>query len=1766
MSEPSNEGVPRAADLVIDAASTTAASLEQNGIPCVRTVTVSAFERLHATTLCINIENEAAVRYERGLETIPEATSLAVDVSDFIVPLPILRRSSEREPIDLTATLVDSTGRVIATARHRLIVVPASHWCGLANAPESLASFVTPNTPALRELLLAASARLQQSTGNGALDGYLSKSAERTQLIAEACYQSLAERGIVYIVAQPSFEEQGQKVRNAAEVLADGAGNCLDLSVTLAAILEAAGLAPAIAIGDGHAVVSFATTDDQFSDAIHEGASRMANRIELGEYRAIESTGACSERCSFSQALTEGERFVREASESMRVLDVRAARRSGIHPLPDLLDAKQGASLDTRRPVKNTPWKVVQPTALPPLPKVNRTRSQERLDDWQKRLLDLTLRNRLLNDREKLGIPLMIAGDEPLAHLENLLWNEKPMKLVARGSTRLTTENVAAQARARSENEFDAAGMIAELNRSWLRSTLDEGELFNRATKAFREAKSSLEETGARSLYIAIGFLEFRVEPRDTPVQAPLLLVPMEMQRISRSEGFRLTPVAEETVPNVALVEYLRSEYGLDIDIAGAISDDEHGVDVPALLARVRKMVSDVKGARVVSAAKLGNYSFKKLPLFQEMRKNAKKLVEHPVVSTLIGRERSKSIPNKPLITADEIDAGAPFTTVRLPLAADSSQIAAICSAVSGATFVLQGPPGTGKSQTITNLLCESLAQGKRVLFIAEKSAALDVVSDRLNKAGLGCFALDLHADHATKTAFVAQVKRAFDALDARAAPGSRKFDTIAAGLDRSRARLASACSALHDSRGDAMTAHHAIERIAEISDATNASMRAQEGALATALDGVLPVQATEDSVHARLTAVATLANAIDEYPGAIACPIADFSPSTLLNADQAAQFGRAAGEASAHIAASEAAGAQLALMIGATPPRTLAGLTELVKVARTLAIDAPGAGFLVECALAADHAKRLALVKKTLDECARAEQAETELAKSYDRAVLELPLVSMVGDLRATREKFVLFRWLAARKARASLLRLAKSPPPSGHDAVLSETERVLALSVTILTAQPHKESVARYASADESAVDFAATEQTLTRARLTADTIRASFPKEAALIAIQAPKVVGQPALRAATDALSAPLDKLKPVLANIDRMLSPLPPFSAANPSASNADTATMRERLDRAATHAADFPAWSACTVARAQATALGLESIAKAMLGATLPTYNAQRVTESALLTAWTRARLRDEAPLADCGVDKMDLLRRDFLAAIAEYRKGAAAAVATLVRDRARVLFTADNDDAMRSALRTLQELRALTTIRRPIRRVMLEGAPAIIALMPIVLASPLSASTLLAPEFPAFDLVVFDEASQIPVWDAACAISRGKASVIVGDSKQLPPTNFFDRKDSPSDDSDAEGDLGNQLENLESVLDESIAAGFGSLSLNWHYRSRDERLIEFANRKSYGGTLQTFPASHRAHPNLGVEFRFVGGIYDRGNTATNRIEAVAVVAELTRRLLDDDACTANRSLGVVTFSQAQQTLVQDLLDEAVDKDGKLRERMAEAAKLGEEVFVKNLENVQGDERATMLFSICYGRDANGVMYHNFGPLNLAGGERRLNVAVTRAREKIVLFTSIRSSDLDPAKCNKAGAQHLREYLAYAELGVIPSASGSRDTPREVDVSAIESAIKDALESRGWRVDLHVGRSRDYRVSLALAHKSAHTSAHTSAPERWVLGVELDGAFYAAAPSVIDRETVRDGVLKSLDWRILKVSCVDWLRDPSKVIERIDAAARAPKV
>jgi hypothetical protein len=1733
------QSAPGSAELRFDASSTTSASLELNAIPCVSAIEVHAHRRLSGTVLRVTIDGhpaDTATVFSRGLETIDAGTSLAVDAHGLELPVALLKRANEREPLDLVATLLDGTdsGGVLATARHRFIVVPASHWCGTQNTCESLAAFVTPNTSAIAEILRDVSARVQKSTGSGALDGYLSGSPERAQRLAEACYDALAARAISYISAQPSFETAGQKVRAIAEVLADGLGNCLDLSVTLAALFEACGLWPMIALGDGHAVVAFATIDSHFPDAVQLGPSRLVNRLDLGEVRVIEATAACGEAVGFGAALATGARWLRDASDEILVVDIRAARRAGFHPLPERLERPARRAHAANSAAPDDDWTVVQPAGLPPLPKPKLTPRERRLESWRRKLLDLTLRNRLLNDRDAAGIPLFAEGDDAIALLEDTLWNETPLVLKSRGAMR----------------EMTPAHTTEEINARILRSTLEDDELFKRATKAFRDARSSLEETGARSLFVAVGFLEYTVEQRKDPLRAPLVLVPVELERISRSEGFRVRPVADDTVPNAALVESLRASHGLDIGastgLGSALVEDEHGLDIRAILMRVRQVVKDVPRARVLPIAKLGIYSFKKLPLYEEMRSRGGALGNHPIVGTLLDRVCAPSMQRMQLVSPAAIEDAAPFAGVRLPLPADSSQIAAIASATNGATFVLQGPPGTGKSQTITNLLSDCLARGKRVLFIAEKSAALTVVSDRLRKSGLGAFALDLHADHATKTSFVAQVKSALEELDARAAPNARAFASVAAKADAPRLRLRASCDALHAEGKAGLSAYDAINR----------ALSARGGDVHTALaegaiDAAVRVDMSSDDIESRLAATARLAEVARALPAGARTAHAGLSPTASISPEAALESARLARAALAALTHARSAGDAVAAALGISPRTTLIELARAAAFAASLESSSRAAPILMDAAFAADHAGRLDALTRAVDLGERGATAARELDARYDRSALSLPLAQFAGDLRAVREKFVLFRWLAARKVRGALARVSRASPASGVDALLSEVEQLTASDGVMKAGESVKGELAPFADAAGS-VDFAAARAAIERARTAARRARTHFPRELAALAAHVPAKAASGALPPMAQAAREAAASLDAALAAIDASLHA--PGAFREEAARLAD---LPERLERLAAHATSLPAWSAFTAARLTAMSLGLGAVADALESGALDALDAEAAVESELLAAWVRLRLRSEPALAECASDRADALRRSFLEAVALYRKGTPDAVAVSVRDRARAALDPSNADAaMRQATRVVNELRALTTIRRPIRRVMGEAAPALAALKPLVLASPLSAATLLPPDFPPFDLVVFDEASQVPVWDAACAISRASAAVIVGDSKQLPPTNFFDRKDS-SDSDDSEAALADALEPLESVLEEAIASGIPQQSLLWHYRSRDERLIEFSNRRSYGGRLQTFPAAHRAHPNLGVEFRFVGGVYDRAGTATNRAEAEAVVAEVVRRLIDPDSCTANRSIGVVTFSVAQQTLVQDLFDEALDRDARVREGLAESAKLGDPVFIKNLENVQGDERATMLFSICYGRDASGAMYHNFGPINLSGGERRLNVAVTRAREKIVIFSSIRASDLDPKKCISKGAQDLRDYLAFAELGTVPSARDEAGPQRALDIEAVELAIARALEARGWKVDLHVGRSRDFRVSLALADRNA--------PDRWVLGVELDGVFHRAAPTVIDRESVREGVLDGLGWKTVRISAVDALRDLASTVDRIESAARSAR-
>lgn len=437
----------------------------------------------------------------------------------------------------------------------------------------------------------------------------------------------------------------------------------------------------------------------------------------------------------------------------------------------------------------------------------------------------------------------------------------------------------------------------------------------------------------------------------------------------------------------------------------------------------------------------------------------------------------------------------------------------------------------------------------------------------------------------------------------------------------------------------------------------------------------------------------------------------------------------------------------------------------------------------------------------------------------------------------------------------------------------------------------------------------------------------------------------------------------------------------------------------------------------------------------------------------------------------------------------------------------------------------------------KAIRRLFSEIPNLLTALKPCMMMSPMSVSQFIDPNIIKFDVVIFDEASQICSEDAIGSIMRGKQIIIAGDNKQLPPTRFFGTTAEEDEEFIDEEDSTNEI--YESVLDEA-AVFMPTVKLKWHYRSKHESLIAFSNREIYNNDLYTFPSSSTAD-NDGVLLVHVSeGVYDRGGSKKNRIEAMAVA-----KLIFEHFRNSRRSLGVIAFSEAQQEAIRDYVDELRKKQPEFEKFFSEDT--AEPFFIKNLENVQGDERDTIIFSVGYGKDGNGNLHYNFGPLNKPGGERRLNVAITRAKYEVKIVSSILHTDLDDEKLNKRGPQLLKNYLYYASnRGKFNPNSGT--TSDAGFDSPLEEDVYDALTARGLILHKQVGCS-SYRIDLAVVDPNH--------PGRYMLGIECDGATYHSSKTARDRDRLRQQVLESLGWKIHRIWSQDWFKRKRHEIDKI---------
>ena len=1579
---------------------------------------------------------------------------------------------------------LEHQGTVLCTRDVEVTALAFDQWTGYASYPELLTAFVTPNHPAIAKINARAAELLKQWGLSPALDGYMSKDPNRVMKMAGAVFGALQEQGIVYAVPPASYDNQGQRVRLCDTVLSQKMGTCLDLTLLYAGCLEAMGLHPLLILKQGHIFAGVWLEEKTFPDAVIDDRSAITKRMAKGvnEIAVVECTlFTDGNSCSFDGARKSAEEQLLEPIEM--IIDVQRARLSGITPLPQRVPTEGGWTVVPREDpievVGQEPEEMVdtvptddnaEPGALP------------KVSQWERKLLDLGLRNQLINLRlSKSTVPILATS---LDELEDCLQEGREFSVLPRPQDwNLPKERL----------DFDhfhelgeyTAVLRSEFQNGRLRTAYTEAELSAALKNLYRTAKTSLEENGANTLYLALGLLRWYETDRSTKARyAPVVLVPVDIVRKAAAKGYVIRLREDEAHMNITILEKLKQDFGIQVNGLDPLPVDEKGIDIRKVMTVLRQAVMDKKRWDTLESAYLGIFSFSQFVMWNDLRSRIGDLERNKIVRSLMeGR-----------LTWQGVDMSEPGAigenAVLLPLSADASQLFAIKAAAAGESFVLHGPPGSGKSQTITALIANALASGQSLLFVAEKMAALAVVQKRLEQIGLGPFCLELHSNKAKKRDVLEQLRRV---MEIGRQASSRQFMDKAEEIAALRRDLDQYVQALHRMQPCGKTLYELIGDYEAVANAPEMAPFPAE-----------QLEQVDEGTWSRQQTVLERLVAAGRYVGH-----PQGHPLTAVGVAQYSQRLRMAlpKVLGAFIQALEA----LEEVLEGTEdaPETLEEIRNLVQITRELG---KWSQWPTQWREADDLRAHLVGVRNMAAACKRAEQLHQELSKDWNDLFLRQDGQELMSLYNEAAADWFLPRMIAMNGLVRRMTPLAKSPV---------RKEQLFGAFTLLCDYQKARKE------ADELIARFGAGMEMLTAEGATDWDQVIRWASEAAASAERLEKE------------LSADAQQRQKAWTLGQTLVDAWNLVQETRESAGELLQLTFDDRADHwicaqlqlcrtilaGADGLKEWVAWNA----------VALEAW-EAGLGTVLDAYRGGMAHED-VLPAWQKMLSRELAMVA---IDQSHVLNT-FAGAVFNEKIAQFARMdremTELTRKEIFYRLAAKLPDFPKEAAQSSE----VGILQRAIRsggrgmslRKLFDQIPNLLERMcPCMLMSPISAAQYLDPKRKPFDLVVFDEASQLPTCKAVGALARGNNAVIVGDPKQMPPTTFFATNTVDEDHLDTE--------DLESILDDCLALNMPQTHLRWHYRSRHESLIAFSNSRFYEGRLLTFPSVNDRESK--VRLIPVEGVFERSKNRQNRAEAQAVVDEILRRFREP--ALHNFSIGVVTFNIHQQELIDDLLTAECAGNPELEKWLYDRE---EPVFVKNLENVQGDERDVILFSIGNGPDEQGRVYMNFGPLNREGGWRRLNVAISRSKQEMMVFSTLRPEQIDLSRTGAEGVAALKAFLEYASGKELPQTAQTALFGR-VSPSGIAASICRFLEEKGYRTHRNVGRS-EYRIDVGVVDPAD--------PQRYMLGILLDGPGYQASRTTRDRELAQISVLEGLGWKLLRVWSMDWWDNSGKELKRI---------
>ena len=1142
-----------------------------------------------------------------------------------------------------------------------------------------------------------------------------------------------------------------------------------------------------------------------------------------------------------------------------------------------------------------------------------------------------------------------------------------------------------------------------------------------------RRALVNEEEKGLQTLFVALGMATWPAVDGGRPAEAPVLLLPVKLEGKTGSQSFVLSRTGAVQV-NLVLLHVLETQYGINVDpdqLIQLLRGDDEGepFDPDPVYRELLKRASDVPGLDVKASAFLGNFAFQKMAMVKDLQERAGELVQHDIIAAIAGDSDARAAVSASQQDLDprELDRIPPDNEYTV-LDADSSQQCAILAVVSGQNGVIHGPPGTGKSQTIVNLIAALAATGKRVLFVAEKRAALQVVQRRLKEVGLDHLAIDLHGADVSPKQVMVQVGRALDTVRASAPP---PCEQVHEKLVERRGRLNRHVDRLHSQRAPAGKSVYELQgallRLAPEAE-SSVRWRAAELKRITAANA----QRIRDLLI-EAAGFASLFLRTDPSP---------WTGASLPNGQAVQSALQVARHAAAHSWPEFRAALQTVLdSTGMQPPADLsatASLFDLVAATRqTLSCYSP-------------------------DICTR------------DLPVLLRDLApGKGGGLGAIWAWCTKSSYRGARRAARALRLDQRGSGPELYADITAASEqlakwRPLSPSVAVPVAA---------ASLDGCRRAFHAVRQDV-------ESLATALPhRKLGHMALQE--------LGSLTTALAGDLEtphqipKLMDIEAGIDA-----------------AGGAKLVAELRSSRRPPGSWPfmftyAWYASALDAA-----------------------CEEDPEIRGFKGNTHSRFAEEFSNLD--------EERIALAATRVRRAHAERAVAAMN----------EHPDQQYLIRAEAQKIRR----HIPLRKLFAQAAEVLTAVCPCWMASPLSVSQLLDGGKKHFDCVIFDEASQVLPEDAVPAILRAAKVVVAGDRNQLPPTTFF----AAGDDGDGDDADWSSVEGFESLLDmmNSFLRGW---YLDWHYRSRDESLIAFSNNHIYENRLVTFPGP--GGPPV-IAHELVQQELGKDGEEESSSAEVGRVADL---VLQHARSRPDETLGVIAMGIRHANRVQAALDRALETHPDLQQFFDPS--LNERFFVKNLERVQGDERDAIILTVGYGKDRAGNLPFHFGPLLFESGRRRLNVAVTRARQRLTLVSSFGHLDMDVSRVKpRTGVELLRDYLLYA------ASKGKRLGDAQltgVPPNDFEAEVYDALSAQGIRLISQMGVSR-FRIDLV--------AEHPKKPGRFVLAIECDGASYHSSYTARDRDRLRQQQLEHLGWRFHRIWSTDWFLRKDEEIKRACAA------